>query len=257
MPTGNKGGFKDHFSGHAGDYARYRPRYPDHFFDSLAEHSPGQQQAWDVGCGNGQLAAGLSRHFERVYATDASAEQVAAAPAMDGVTFAVEPAEHCSLPDDSADLVTVGQALHWFDHPAFFAEAGRVLRPGGLFVAVSYALCRISPAVDAEIEVLYRDVLGPYWPPERALVESGYAGMAHPFTPVTLPAMDMRLRWSLADLVHYLNTWSAAQRHEKATGKNAIEMVLKRLEAVWGEPNQTREVVWPLNTLSGRKTRHA
>lgn len=247
-------GFKDHFSGHAGDYARYRPRYPDAFFDVLAANCPGHRLAWDVGCGNGQLSAGLARHFDQVHATDASAEQVAAASAIDGVSFAVEPAERCSLPDHAADLVTVGQALHWFDHPAFFAEAGRVLRPGGLFVAVSYALCQITPAVDAVVETLYRDLLGPYWPPERALVESGYASINHPFESVTLPPLDMQLHWSLANLVHYLDTWSAAQRYEKKTGENAVKKILPNLQAAWGDPGEERNVRWPLNYLAGRST---
>ncbi len=245
-------GFKDHFSGHAKDYARFRPRYPDAFFDMLAAYSPGHHLAWDVGCGNGQLTSGLARHFDHVHATDASAEQVAAAPEIDGVTFTVEPAERCSLADDSTDLVTVGQALHWFDHPAFFMEANRVLRPGGLFIAVSYALCTITSAVDAVIRTLYRDVLGPYWPPERAMVESGYADIEHPFEPVTLPAMEMRLDWTLADLVNYLQTWSAAQRYEKENGESAVKKIWPNLQAAWGSPDARKKVIWPLNLLAGR-----
>ena len=80
--------------------------------------------AWDVATGSGQAAVELAARFDRVVATDASAAQLASAEARPNVTYLHEPAERSSLDDASADLVTVAQALHWFDHRAFFAEAG-------------------------------------------------------------------------------------------------------------------------------------
>ena len=108
-------GFKDHFSGHASEYAQHRPAYPDTLVQWLADTSPARDQAWDAGTGNGQAAVALAQYFQAVLATDASVQQVDQAADHPGVVFKVEVAEDCSLPDRSTDLVTVGQALHWFE----------------------------------------------------------------------------------------------------------------------------------------------
>ena len=70
--------FKDHFSGHAVEYAKFRPHYPDELFEYLALISPRHELAWDCATGNGQAAVGLARHFDSVIATDASAQQLQA-----------------------------------------------------------------------------------------------------------------------------------------------------------------------------------
>jgi ubiquinone/menaquinone biosynthesis C-methylase UbiE len=77
-------------------------------------------------------------------ATDASAEQIASATRCDNVEYRVAPAEQTGLPDASIDLVTVAQALHWFDRERFFAEVKRVLRPGGVLALWVYATSRIG-----------------------------------------------------------------------------------------------------------------
>ena len=43
--------FKDHFSGHAGSYARYRPDYPSELFDYLATLTPRHEVALDCATG--------------------------------------------------------------------------------------------------------------------------------------------------------------------------------------------------------------
>ena len=137
--------FKDHFSGHAAAYARARPTYPDALFDWLAAQCAGHALAWDAGCGNGQASIALASRFDRVHASDPSATQVAAAPTHPRVAWHVEPAEQCSLPDASADLVTVAQAYHWFDYERFAAEATRVLRPGGVVAVWAYGVSSVTP----------------------------------------------------------------------------------------------------------------
>ncbi|MEK7716601.1 MAG: SAM-dependent methyltransferase, partial [Pseudomonadota bacterium] len=68
--------FKDHFSQHAGDYARYRPDYPEALFAFLTKSVTQHELAWDCGTGNGQAALGLAGHFDRVIATDPSQTQI-------------------------------------------------------------------------------------------------------------------------------------------------------------------------------------
>lgn len=245
-------GFKDHFSGHAADYARHRPRYPAALFEWLAAQSAGHELAWDAGAGNGQAARSLARYFDTVHATDASAEQVANASPAEGVVFAVEPAERSSLPDDSADLVTVGQALHWFEVDRFHTEARRVLRPGGLYADWCYALSRVDPEVDAVVDRLYRDIVGPWWPPERRLLENGYQDLPVPFDPVAAPAFRMAVPMALADFTGYLRTWSACKRYQHDKGYDPVDMVAADLAAAWGDPGARRTVHWPLTVRTGR-----
>lgn len=153
--------FRDHFSSHATLYATSRPTYPESLIAELATLAPGRAQAWDVGTGNGQSAVMLAEHFATVFASDASAPQIGEARAHERITYAVEPAEHCSLPDRSCDLILDSQCIHWFDHPRFFAEARRVLQPGGLLAAIGYGWFYVDPEVD---EIVGRTLLQPLEP---------------------------------------------------------------------------------------------
>lgn len=244
--------FNDHFSGHARDYGRFRPTYPPALFAALAACAPGRRLAWDCATGNGQAAVPLADWFDEVVATDASAEQIARAPTVPRVRFAVAPAHASGLPDRSVDLVTVAQALHWFDLDAFWAEVRRVAVPGGVVAAWCYALFEIDPAVDAVVLRLYDDVVGADWPPERRHIESGYATLPWPWAPVVLPDLRMDAEWDLDAVLGYLGTWSATRRHRARTGVDPVGLVAADLAAAWGDPRAKRRVSWPLHVRAGR-----
>ncbi|MGA7296316.1 MAG: class I SAM-dependent methyltransferase [Rhodanobacteraceae bacterium] len=248
--------FKDHFSAHAALYSQARPIYPAQLFAWLATQVPSFALAWDVGSGNGQVAVALAEYFDQVVASDPSSEQLAQARAHARVDYRVEPAEHGSLEDASADLVTVGQALHWFDHPAFFAEVDRVLKPGGLFAAWSYADVHVTPAVDMHIERLYRDITDPYWAPERDHVDNGYADIVMPFEPVAHPDFGMRVPWSAAQLLAYLRSWSASQHYRRDKGHDPVSLVEEDLLQAWGNPDQPRPVHWDFHLHVRSKPAH-
>src|SRR6266498_4916115 len=114
--------FEDHFSKHSQLYAQHRPQYPEEIYAYLASIAPGNSLAWDCGTGNGQAAIGLAKYFDKVYATDASAEQILRAYPYAKVDYSVEPAEHVSLGASSTDLVTVAVAIHWFNFDEFYRE---------------------------------------------------------------------------------------------------------------------------------------
>lgn len=244
--------FKDHFSGHAGLYAQARPHYPDALFDWIAQQSPARDCAWDVACGNGQASIALARHFRDVIATDPSAQQISQAQRHPRIEYRVEAAEHGSLQDRSVDAITIAQALHWFDLLRFVGEVRRVARPGALFAAWSYAGCSVDANVDAVIARLYDDILGEYWPPERRLVDEGYASLAIPFAPVEAPAFEMRMDWNTDQLLAYLRSWSAAQRYRKATGIDAVTAIVDDLQRAWGNPQKVRAVRWKLALRASR-----
>ncbi len=243
--------FADHFSGHASAYAAARPTYPDALFAWLAAQCASRDAAWDAGCGNGQASAALAAHFDRVVATDPSAAQIAAAAPHPRVDYRVEPAESPSLDDASVDLVLVAQALHWFDQDRFHASVARVLKPGGVFAAVSYGLSEVDAAVDAVYRRLY-DGLDPWWPPERRHVENGYRELPFPYAPIETPAFAMRLDWTLPQYLAYLRSWSATQRCLADTGRDAVAECADALASAWGDPAQAREVRFPLTLRVGR-----
>ncbi len=253
--------FKDHFSGHATLYAQARPRYPDALFEWIAAEAPARKCAWDAGCGNGQASVALARHFELVIATDPSDKQLRNATDHPRIDYRNEPRDfpagegsgyRTSIPDHSIDAVTVAQALHWFELEPFLAEVRRVARPRALLAAWCYANCSVTVEVDAVIARLYDDLLGAYWPPERRLVDEGYASLAIPFTPLHAPALEMRADWNARQLLAYLSSWSASQRNLAATGSNAIEAITGALVSAWGDPDRTRPVRWTLAMRAGR-----
>jgi SAM-dependent methyltransferase len=245
--------FPDHFSGHAADYARYRPDYPDELFAFLASLAPTRRLAWDCATGSGQAAAGLARHFERVVATDASARQIEEAPPVPRVAFGVSPAESAPLPDAAVDLVTVAQALHWFDLPSFFSEVRRVLVPEGVIAVWCYDLLSIAPEIDSILNRFYRDRVGEYWPRERSIVERGYASLDFPFDEIEVPPFTMEKEWALEDLLGYVRTWSAVRRFMAARGEDPVLALERELAPAWGPSPGPRRAVWDLDLRVGRK----
>jgi SAM-dependent methyltransferase len=244
--------FQDHFSGHAADYAKARPGYPEALFDWLANRAPGRAQAWDAGCGNGQASHALVRHFRAVFASDPSATQIESALPHSRIRFAVEPAEACSLKDASVDLVAVAQAYHWFDQERFCAEARRVLRPDGLVAVWSYARSSVSPEVDAIVDELHDEALAADWPADRGHVLNRYADLPFAFERLPVPEFSMRERWVLAQYQAYLRSWSGSQRYCQRTGSDPVEAIAAELAEAWGDPSQARDVQWPLLVLVGR-----
>lgn len=240
--------FVDHFGGHADAYQRFRPAYPDALFDLLADRAPRHDLAWDAGTGSGQAAAALETRFARVLGTDASLDQLRAGSRR---RVAAATAEAPPLAARSVDLVTIAQALHWFDLETFYAAVRRVLRPGGLIAAWTYALPSVSPEVDAHIVRFHDDIVGPYWPARRRHVIRGYRDLPFPFARHPTPQLAVEADWPLAALLGYLGTWSAAQRFRHATGGDPLDTVRRDLERAWGGADTTSRVRWPLTLLLG------
>lgn len=245
--------FDDHFSGHADEYARFRPTYPTSLYAFLARAAPAQELAWDCATGNGQAALGLASHFARVIAIDASAAQIERAVAHAQVEYRVAEATASGLRAARVDLVTIAQALHWFDTPAFYAEVRRVLKPHGVCAAWGYGLMRVAPAIDTVLDRFYHDVVGPYWPPERAHLDAGYRTLAFPFTELAAPSFAMRATWPLAGLLGYLATWSAAKPYAKAVGADPLGRIADDLAHAWGPAEMPRAITWPLYLRLGRR----
>ncbi|NUO78462.1 class I SAM-dependent methyltransferase [candidate division KSB1 bacterium] len=247
--------FKDHFSTQATDYAQYRPNYPEALFAYLATLVPEHKLAWDCGTGNGQAALSLAPHFEKISATDPSAKQIANATPHAKINYHIAPAERTEIPPHSVDLITVAQALHWFDFEKFYAEVGRVLKPNGVLAVWCYTLLESEPQIDAILNEFYFDIVGRYWPPERKLLENNYRDIPFPFEQITTPRFYMEQEWRLDDLFGYLGTWSSVQRFIAQHGEDPREQIRARLREAWGEVAEPRRIKWPLHLKIGRLER--
>jgi SAM-dependent methyltransferase len=241
--------FKDHFSRQAADYAKFRPRYPKELFRWLASVASNTELAWDCATGNGQAAVELANVFGRVIATDASEKQVAKAERHARIEYLLARAEDSGLNSKSVDLITVAQALHWFDLKKFYAEVRRVLKPRGVIAATAYKLATVSPEIDAVVNHYYSDIVGRYWPEERVLVEN-FENLPFPFAGIETPPFEMVAHWSLKQLLGYLRTWSATQRFIAAENRDPLEEIEKELREAWGD--EVRRVVWPLTVRVGK-----
>jgi len=248
-------GFSDHFSGVARHYAAFRPRYPQALFDWLATLPAQRGLAWDCAAGSGQATVDLAARFERVIATDASAAQLESAPRLQNVEYRVASAEASGLEAACADLVTVAQALHWFDVPRFYAEAERVLVPGGVLAVWTYGpLHLLDAAADAVMQRCYRDTAGPYWPPEREHVENGYRTLPFPYPELAAPSFELEMSWTLEELAGYVASWSATARCRELTGRDAPSELRAAMREVWPDPERRLPVRWPLAIRAGRNT---
>jgi ubiquinone/menaquinone biosynthesis C-methylase UbiE len=244
--------FIDAFSDTASRYASARPTYPAALFECIAGLAPARHCAWDCGTGNGQAAIGLAEQFESVTATDASTEQIGHALSHPRVQYRVANAEASGLPDHSVDLISVAQALHWFDLEKFYAEARRVAQPGALLAVYGYDWFYVSPQIDALVDRWLARPIEPYWLPNLRLLWHHYRTIAFPFEEITAPRLAMYVSWNLEQLLSYCRTWSATRNRIADEGEEFLADARDALATAWGDPAQARTVVMPITVRLGR-----
>jgi len=253
--------FQDHFSGHASQYAEARPNYPVALFQYLSDFCETSNLAWDCATGNGQAALGLAEHFQQVIATDASAEQLREAIPHERITYRHLEAEAQFLDSQSVDLVTVAQALHWFDLERFYAQVNRVLKPGGAIAVWTYAEHRVDGGgvLDEIVADFYVNVLADYWPLGRTQVKNRYQDISFPFKRETTPEFPLQVHWNADQHWAYLMSWSATQRFlaesvvevEAMRRREYLRQLELTLQQHWGS-DDVKTISWPLTLLVGR-----
>ncbi len=245
--------FTDHFSGVAADYAAFRPKYPAALIERLAALAPRRAAAWDVATGSGQAAILLAERFDRVIATDASAQQIASAVRHERIEYRVAAAEESGLPTASIDLIAVAQALHWFDVERFHAEARRVAAKGAVIAEWCYGIVRAADAeVDRVVRRFYSERIGRWWPAERSHVETGYRDLPFPFEPIDVGEWSIVAPLDRARLVGYARTWSAVKECRAHEGVDPIPEFDADLARAWPAGSDAVEIRWPITIRVGR-----
>lgn len=236
---------KDNFTNQADKYAKYRPAYPEALYDFLFSPVDSSEAAWDCGTGNGQVAVALSYFFGKVYATDISQKQIENATQRPNIIYRVESAENNSFADESFGLITVAQAIHWFDFDSFYKEVNRTARDKAIFAVIGYGLVRVDDPVNAILDKFYYETIGPFWDKERKYVDENYTTIPFPFNEIKAPSLKNIFDWTLDEFVGYLDTWSAVQHYIKAKNADPVIMIRKELEAIW-PPATTRNIQFPI-----------
>lgn len=249
--------FKDHFSTRAALYAAHRPHYPPELFAYLSGLVGSHSVAVDCGTGSGQAAVGLAEYFDRVIAVDPSAGQLDNAIPHPRVEYRLARAEATGVKSGTADLVVAAQALHWLDAETFFQEAKRVLAPHGAIAVWGYGdpVLPTEP-LDQTLRQFNRGLLEPYWLAERKLLLGGYRAIRFPFVELSVPQLELRMNWNLAELAGYLRTWSAVANFVAARGGDPVSNVERDLAHDWGDPDEPRLIRWPLHLRAGTVDAH-
>ncbi len=242
---------KDYFSKQSKAYAAFRPAYPPELYDFIFQFISNRSDAWDCATGNGQVARYLAEHFDKVYASDISPQQVSNAFKANNIFYSIAPAERSGFPDRQFDLITVAQAIHWFDLLSFYREVKRVARPGAMLAVWGYAMLTVNEPVDRLYLDFYENKVGPYWDGARRLVENHYRDIPFPFEEINCPEFTIQVSWTLEQFTGYLTSWSATQKYTEANHDDPVKHLARQLKSHWRE-GEVKSVSFPVFMRLGR-----
>jgi len=244
--------YVNHFGVKSSEYLQFRPDYPDSLYKFLTGLVDKRDLAWDCGTGNGQAAAQLAQYFKNVVGSDINQAQLNVAVKKDNIQYECWPAEKTGLKDGSVDLITIAQALHWFNFDKFYDEVRRVAKYKGIIAAWCYSLGSVDTEIDVLIRKLYSDILGDaYWPKERRYIDEEYLTIPFPFKEIETPDFHIEKKINFMQLMGYLNTWSAVKQYQQVNQGNPINLIFSDLQLAWGDPDTARIMNWPVRLLAG------
>ncbi len=241
--------FKDYFSHDSQNYLKYRPQYPIQLFDYLNSLTQHHNLAYDFGCGNGQASITLAKYYQEVIGIDGSSNQIANAISHPQVKYKIALAHNSGLKSKSSDLITVVNALHWFQIDLFFTEVKRLLKDNGVIAIWCYNLFTVNAEIDHIFELFF-NLLEPYWPTERELVNQKYQTITFPFNELVTPKFVIAENWTLDQIIGYIKTWSAYNNYVQKHNTCPLSNIITKLNDAWG--NKSNIVNFAINLRVGR-----
>ncbi|MDQ8935319.1 class I SAM-dependent methyltransferase [Acinetobacter rudis] len=241
---------KDLFSTGSRLYQQARPSYPLAVLEAILPYVPEQQLAWDCAAGSGQFTQLLAPYFEHVVATDLSSQQLEQAPRLENVSYQVQLAEKTSFFMQSFDLITVAQAIHWFDFEGFYREVHRCLKPNGVLAVIGYGVLELSNTeLNQLVQELYTQKLKMYWDAERQYIDASYKTIPFPFDEIVMPDLSMCYSWSGEQLLNYLSTWSALKHYVIKNKQDPLQEIRAYVER---QQDVTFDLCFPIFMRVGR-----
>jgi ubiquinone/menaquinone biosynthesis C-methylase UbiE len=264
---------------HTEDYAKFRPSYPKELIHQIFEsvNKNGTLKIVDIGCGSGQATMQLAQYCAEaklqpqnvsILGLDPSANQIQNANDLlseseykQFIQYGVSAAESTNIESNSVDIITVAQALHWFDLDVFFKEVDRILKPNGILAVITYDLNKfdIQNAQD-ELLVLYNDQLGTkYWSPKRKMVDEQYSKVNFPYTnTLKKHVFPYKKNMTVNEYIQYLGTWSAIQKYRTENPDEPIDILEKFKQRLIPALNVTSgedlvDINWPMYLITVTK----
>lgn len=234
-------------------YARHRPTYPQELFGYIGSLVSNRSLVWDCATGNGQAAAELATLFDRVIATDASKEQLKHAREKENIEYLVAEEHVPTIADESVDLVSVATAIHWLDREKFYAEAQRVLKPGGLVAIWGYTGKDNHIDLNDRMAEIVEEHLNPYYGSGIKVAHNAYENVGFPFERIETPPFSIRKNMMFEDFTEYMLTWSASQKYQAIHGESLLPLFRNLLKDAWGNLQEPKEIKWDLILHFGRK----
>jgi ubiquinone/menaquinone biosynthesis C-methylase UbiE len=241
---------KDNFSKQASAYSKFRPQYSDEIIAYIISFVENKSKALDVATGNGQVAYKLSVAFEKVYGIDISENQLDNSYVADNIIYNAASAENTFFEDQEFDLITVAQAVHWFNFDLFYKEVYRILKPNGVIAVLGYGLFSTNSNTDIILRDFYYNIVGPYWDAERKYLDENYQTIPFPFEEQVVEKFENQLEWSFEELIGYLETWSSVQHYIKKNNNNPLDLIRDRLKISWEEND--KKVTFPMLLRIGK-----
>ena len=233
------------FAGTAWHYARYRPGYPQAFFDDLARQFclDGTGRLLDLGCGTGQLTLPLAQHVAEAVGIDPEPEMLveaagqAEATSVTNVTWAQ--GSSTDLPGDLGRfrLVTMGRSFHWMDREHVLAVLdGMVDDDGGVVLANDSCLVRPTTAWQRAVEEIQHRFLPADFVLPDALPGRVNAAVDHqpheeilarsPFPHVHRRIYESARPWTVEQVIGYLYSTSLPLGRLLGNRRSAFEHAL-------------------------------
>ncbi|KAK1422025.1 hypothetical protein QVD17_24866 [Tagetes erecta] len=251
----------------AKQYSEARPRYPPEMFDFIASKTPCHDVAWDVGTGNGQAATSLVSIYKSVVATDTSKKQLEFAPKLSNIRYectspnmSMSELEEKIGPESSVDLVTVAQALQWFDLDTFYNQVKWILKkPSGVIAVWCYTLPNIDDEVDLVLQKSYMESKSYLVGLAREMIEDKFANIKFPFDPVagcdhTGPfEFQTKKLMTLDELFTFIRSASPYQTAREQGVELLNDGVIEEFKRAWKEDaNCQKNVVFPVYLRIGK-----
>jgi hypothetical protein len=247
---------EDRFSKQSESYATFRPEYPKELFEFIISKTQSQTLCWDCATGNGQAARSLSKYFKNIVATDLSADQIKFATGPKNISFRVDSAESARFESNSLDLITIAQALHWFNFDNFYMHAKQFLKPQSIIAAWGYDFFSVNAEIDAILDPYGREFLKPYWSERNWLLINGYRDIPFPFRRIETPDLYLKVNWDLNHVRGFLNSWSASQKYKDINNCDPYESIREKLEKAWTEGSEVKPISWKLYLLVGENSNY-